>query len=123
MVYMQEASIVYDTILFGVLHFNEDECIKTHFGLLDRENFSLYHKYKDRTNFVIRDSLCPFYNYDSDKLSFLTRFLIARLEAYNICNYNLDSFIRDILDRQFYHYALIYFMKDDTIENDIIEDK
>jgi hypothetical protein len=123
MIYLQELSILYDSIMYGMLLFNE-KYIKKNFVFLGNEKFSLFHKYKEQSNFSIDNLVKQFFYYDFQKgYTMLAQFLLDNLNTDNMYNYNLDCFINDIHSKQFYHHALIYFMKDDCVDNYKIEEK
>jgi hypothetical protein len=114
---VEEPSILYDTIMFGILYFNEDEYINSNLNLLNSKKFSLFHQYRDNANYKIKNLLSPFFYYKKRRRSLLMAFLIKKLEIYNIRNYNLDSFIKDLLADEFHHFVLSYFLQDENVDN------
>jgi DNA-binding transcriptional ArsR family regulator len=120
---MKEMSILFDSIMYGILSFNEDDYLKTDFSLLiEREKFYIFHKYK--STYKINELLSPFYIYDTQRASILTAYFMEKVVSNNIYKYDMNSFIADILDRQsFYHHFLSFFLKSDSDSDDELEDK
>jgi DNA-binding transcriptional ArsR family regulator len=113
---MEELSKIYDSILYGVMCFDEEQFIEEAMEFTDdmRDALANLHAIQKNKKFKLDKNLMSFFYRRNSKGSFLAKYLVEGISIENITNYNLESFIDHILDKKaFYHHFLAYFLMDD----------
>ncbi|MDR0287664.1 MAG: hypothetical protein LBI03_08195 [Clostridiales bacterium] len=121
---MEGLSILYDTIMYCVLYFDEDIILETDIHFLDSEKFSLFYRYKETANYEISKVLWPFFAYDLEKISLLTEYFMEKINSDNFYKYDINSFLEDILDKDsLRHHYIKFFLKTEDDDDLNLDEK